>query len=372
MTEEEFLELSKKCLSGQASAEELARLAQYKDRIQLENSDWQPEMGNQDHVYRELSDSLRKSTLPVKRLNFPFIRTAAIFLLVTAAGLLLYRSNQGIRSKPVAHVLPAANEAILTLADGTRISLDSEARDFKTADGIHLHKKKDGLLIYEINEHSSANLGQDQFNSIITPLGKHYSIVLSDGSKIWLNAGSELKFPAAFNGNERRVQISGEAYFEVAKDKQKPFVVQTSRAEVTVLGTHFNISSYPDDDFTATTLLEGSVRMSREGSAVTLKPGSEGLTSEISPQISVEPANLQKAVSWKEGLFVFENESLPAIMKQLSRWYDVEIEFKGNVRNKEFGGSISRFKEINEILEMMHLAGGINYKIEGRRVIIMD
>lgn len=210
--------------------------------------------------------------------------------------------------------------------------------------------------------------------SIATPRGGTYQVILSDGSKVWLNAASSIKFPASFTGQQqRRVTLVGEAYFEIAKHKSQKFVVNTRNQEVAVLGTHFNINSYLDEGNEKTTLLEGSVRVSSvraEVKDVRLVPGQQATVSAAS-KIDVEEVDVNEVVAWKEGKFVFVEEDVPSIMNKIARWYDVEIVYEGDVRRKALGGSVSRFKNVSEVLEKLSDTKAVQFRIEGRKVIVM-
>ncbi|WP_207421327.1 FecR family protein [Desertivirga brevis] len=380
MNREEFIRLSEKYLSGKATAAEQEQLKSYNDRIQLDSDTWEDDLGNRDEVYQEISIAVSSSvgtSERKKRVLTYSLRIAASILLILAAGLLIRQADfpgktqtAGTLPKPV---LPAEDKAYLTLSTGEKILLDTSKNNLTTEFGIQLHKEKDGLLVYNLNGlRDQVPANETLYHVISTPKGGRYSVVLSDSSMVWLNANSSIRFPLAFTGKQREVEISGEAYFEVAKDKGRTFIVKANGTEVKVLGTHFNVSAYPEDGQVKTTLLEGSVRIGHKGMSALLSPGYAATARLAENGISTQKADLQEAVSWKNGLFIFRDENIATVMKKISRWYDVEVVLQGNVKDKEFGGSVSRFKNITEILEMMKLAGGINYKIEGRRVTIMD
>jgi len=210
------------------------------------------------------------------------------------------------------------------------------------------------------------------FNTISTPVGGQYTVVLPDGSKVWLNAASSLKFPTAFTGTERRVELTGEGYFEVAKNKHMPFKVNFNREEVEVLGTHFNISAYPDEAVTRTTLLEGSVRISKNNIKKILVPGQQAISSMQTGGFNIAEVNTDEAIAWKNGLFLFHNENIRSIMKKIARWYNVDVNYQGSFTNQEYGGRISQSKNLSEILKNLELTGTIHFKIEGRRVTVME
>lgn len=229
------------------------------------------------------------------------------------------------------------------------------------------------MLVYHFtnsNNNTTATT-TPEFNTITTPRGGQYQVVLEDGTRVWLNAASSIRFPQAFIGVTREVELTGEAYFEVAKNKAKPFIVQANGTKVQVFGTHFNINAYGDNSNVTTTLLEGSVRMSSGSSAVMLAPGQQG-DAVNGATIKVSPADIQQTMAWKNGLFIFHDLNITEVMKQVGRWYDVDVEYRDDeVKKNEFGGTISKYKNITELLDVMVLTRSIHYKIEGRRVIIM-
>ena len=224
--------------------------------------------------------------------------------------------------------------------------------------------------------YARSNAGPDEdvlaYNTITTPKGGQYQVTLMDGTRVWLNAASSLHYPTVFKGSERSVQLTGEAYFEVAKNSKMPFRV-TSNGQVTeVLGTHFNINSYPDEQGTTTTLLEGSVRIlnAKSDAAILLKPGQQS-GSDASGKIKVANVNPEQFVAWKDGKFIFTNANIESIMRQVSRWYNVEIEYKGDASKEKFGGRTSRFTNVAELLEILELTDHVQFEIEGRRIIVM-
>lgn len=279
----------------------------------------------------------------------------------------------GVKEKPI---VPGGNKAILTLANGSQISLN-DAGDGILAkqSGIRISKTKDGQLVYQISENiTPASDAAIEYNSIETPKGGQYQIDLPDGTKVWLNAVSRLTFPLSFSkSNERRVELKGEAYFEVAKDLQKPFIVQNDKQAVEVLGTHFNVNAYTDEPIIKTTLLEGSVKVRNHGTANgkgwILTPGQQAQLNSIG-SLAVVKVDPQVEVAWKNGQFSFENEPIENIMRQISRWYDVEIVYKDNVAGKTVWGSITRYSSVSKVLSVVERTGKIHFKVEGRRVIV--
>jgi transmembrane sensor len=264
-------------------------------------------------------------------------------------------------------VLPGGDKAILTLADGSTIVLDNAQNGTLTQQGATKVIKLDGKLAYDP---AGAGSTEVVYNTISTPRGGQYQIELPDGSQVWLNAASSLRFPTAFAGKERRVEISGEAYFEVAKNKNMPFIVSVSGAEVQVLGTHFNVMAYKEEKAVKTTLLEGSVRFVSGNNASLLKPGQQSQLTKEGQVNVISGVDVDEVMAWKNGMFYFENADIETVMRQLSRWYDVEIEYQGEIKPKKFGGEIQRDLNLSEVLEGLK-GTGIHFRIEGKKLIVL-
>ncbi|TKC65413.1 DUF4974 domain-containing protein [Pedobacter hiemivivus] len=392
MNNEEVKGLAKKFLVGKATAEDKSKLHSWSAL----NADDEPEVvftskpENAEDVKSRLFDRIQsKINTGDQPIYERFIGTRLWYRTVAAAAILLiigtpaYLYNAGSLFKDdladAKHIAIGKNTAILTLANGKQINL-SDAVNGKLADesGISINKTSDGQLVYEVK--GAAGRGdENRLNKISTPKGGQYQVVLPDGSKVWLNAASSIKFPSDFVGlNQRKVQLIGEAYFEVAKDKSHPFIVQTDKQEVEVLGTHFNVNAYSDEELTKTTLLEGSVRVSLDGNSnavhvtdafVILKPGQQAVLA--AGPIKINQADTEEAVAWKNGYFKFNSESLSSIMRKLSRWYDVEVVYKGEISKDRFGGTISRYKNVADVLEMLESTKLVKFKVEGRRIIVI-
>ncbi|WP_257656985.1 FecR family protein [Parapedobacter lycopersici] len=291
-------------------------------------------------------------------------------------------SLQGNNRTPVLRTVTTAPSDIpvLRLADGRVINLDSVAGGvLALEDGMQI-TLEGNQLHYEGGDTKDAE-GKTLKNTIITPKGRQYQVILPDGSKMWLNAATTLTYPVQFDRDKRVVEISGEAYFEVQKAANWPFIVKTKTQQVEVLGTHFNVSAYDGDQKAKTTLVEGSVKVSlvRPGNgpnahepSTVLKPGQQATTYLNKEAINVDAIDPYEAVSWKENLFVFNNEEISEIMKKVSRWYDVEVVYQDGMAGKRIGGTIPRFAQINELMDALMATGLLRYKMEGGRVVIME
>ncbi|OQP52829.1 hypothetical protein A4H97_24325 [Niastella yeongjuensis] len=303
--------------------------------------------------------------------------------IVTTAVFVFNRSkpNTSVAALPVEQryhndVQPGNDKAVLQLADGRNIVLDTSQNGKIASQGNTAVNKQDGIVLYNSNQHS--NTTAIAWNTLRTPRGGQYQLQLPDGSKVWLNAQSSLRFPASFMGNERLVELTGEAYFEVAKDEQKPFKVIFSspngggrEGAVEVLGTHFNINAYDDEDAMKTTLLEGKVKLSsfkNDGSAI-LKPGEQSSLSQTSRISQPIPVQTEEVIAWKDGLFRFQDASIESIMRQVARWYDVEIVYDGKIE-KQFIGTIPRQVPVSTVLKILESTGWVHFVIDGKKITV--
>lgn len=261
---------------------------------------------------------------------------------------------------------PGSNKAILTLVGGKQIILTG-AKNGQLANeaGTVINKTDDGEVIY--------NNGQTEnktsvYNTMTTPRGGQYHLTLADGTIAWLNAASSITYPVAFWGKQRQVEITGEVYFQVAHNAAKPFLVKSKDQTVKVLGTHFNINAYDNEGTIKTTLLEGSVAVSADGKEQILKPGQQSILN--NHKIEVSETDVPEAVAWKDGYFQFVNSDIQAIMRQISRWYDVEVIFEGPITKETFTGRISRFRNISEALKIIQSSKGVHLTYSGRRIMV--
>ncbi|MBO9634374.1 MAG: FecR domain-containing protein [Chitinophagaceae bacterium] len=268
------------------------------------------------------------------------------------------------------------NKAVLILSDNSQILLDSTNAGILGKQGSSMIRKaENGEIVYEKGQEANQPPGP-VYNILEIPVGGEYQLVLADGSKVWLNSASRLKFPVQFSGSSREVEVSGEAYFEIARDKSRPFKVHFNQSTVEVLGTHFNVNAYDNDDIQAITLLEGSVKVSNTLNEVKIKPGQQARLTDAS-RINVKEVDTEEAVAWKNGYFMFADEDIKSILKKLSRWYGFTTEYQGTVNDEHFGGMISKFKNISEVLNMFERTGTVKFKLiqgdasgKGRKIIV--
>lgn len=324
----------------------------------------------------------RKATRIIKLPSL--IKIAAAIVLVMGSSLLIWKIV-GLNPKKeqlVKHMVkiePGSDKALLALADGKMITLSDIAvgTTMELENGVLVEKKSDGDLVYHTANIKTAS--QTAYNTVITPNGGQYRVTLPDGSKAFLNAGSSLKYPLSFANNERRVKMTGEVYFEIAKRTfsngsgkkgHLPFYVETNKQEIQVLGTHFNVNAYPDETHIVTTLAEGSVRVKTEnGNSVILKPGEQALVAE---DISVRKVDVAVSLAWTNGDFVFKGETLQSVLRKVARWYDVETECPPELANLRFSGMISRSQSLSTIIDMLQITNKVKVTLTGRRLIVRN
>lgn len=312
--------------------------------------------------------SSRITERPAKRMlwNSAWKYSAAAVLLITV-GFGLYRYNQQssdaaqVTSK-VADVMPGSKKAVLSMADGSEISLNEASLRLNGADkkmDVHAYQ---GLLVFN----QTSKTIRKGYNTVKTPRAGEYRMILPDGTKIWLNAASSIAFATDFNKTNRKVILKGEAYFEVAHNKALPFKVDFNETEVEVLGTHFNISSFGGKS--RTTLIQGSIKITEAGKKQMLIPGETASVEDGA--LAISQANMQKSIAWTEGTFYFDGDTMPEIMNQIFRWYDVEVKYKGKPIEKKYSGNIRRQATLKQTLEMLNAVSGIKFSLEGRTVTV--
>lgn len=336
-----------------------------------------------EKIWESIQRSVVRPAIPVKKMYWWRVAAAVIVLLGIASYLWFSRGEANpkeiAKNTPVptlpGDIQPGGNRAVLTLANGSQIVLDSSGNGkLATQGNAEVIKLSGGQLVYE---RTGRKVDEVLYNTMSTPRGGQYSLILPDGSKVWLNAVSSIRYPTAFEGNERKVEITGEAYFEIAKDPSRPFKVWvqpnpgSEGIEVEVLGTHFNINAYSDEPVASTTLLEGSVKVTGAGGSTTIKPGQQAQVND-GGKIRVNPdVNVAETVAWKDGYFIFRETDLKTIMRQVMRWYDVEVKYEGNVPARYFTADISRNKTLSGVLKILELSN-IHFKLEGRILTVIS
>lgn len=365
---QELSDLVREDPSGELS-EQIAQL------LQAEQSPQQVSPYNKDR-WNEVADAILAADRPQPARVVPFRKwawaAAVAVLILSGAGYWLLQKTSLVQApivaaQPVKDIAPGGNKAVLTLADGTEIVLDSAGNGILARQGnTRVIKSGNGQLQYQ----SPGADKQALYNKISTPRGGQFQVTLPDGSQVWLNASSSLRYPAAFTGAVRKVELTGEAYFEIAKNAGKPFLVQVEEMEVEVLGTHFNIMAYEDEEVVKTTLLEGAVKVKRHGTAGKLLPGQGASLNRQSGVLEfLKEVNTEEAVAWKNGFIQFEGNDIRSAMRQIARWYDVEVVYKGNVP-AHFRGIIPRNVPVSRVLKMMELTGEVHFEIGQKQIIV--
>ena len=356
---------------------ELIQLMQKHFSDDLENSrEISPETSAK--LFKAIHDKISAESKPVRRRVIPLRKiavAATVMGLLLLSTFLLYNRNT---SKETANaevdkrrfkndVLPGGDKATLTLADGSTVVLDDARNGTLAQQGSSKVIKVDGKLMYDPANNNSKEI---VYNTISTPNGGQYQLELPDGSLVWLNATSSIHFPTSFMGKERRVEVTGEAYFEVAKNRDMPFIVTVNGSEVQVLGTHFNVNAYSDEDNVKTTLLEGSVKFVSGTNINMLRPGQQSQLASNGLIKVVSNVDVDEVVAWKNGMFDFDNAGIETVMRQLSRWYDVEIEYKGKT-DDQFIAEMRRNIKLSDALKALELTGKVKFEIQGKKIIVL-
>jgi ferric-dicitrate binding protein FerR (iron transport regulator) len=355
----------------EAQQEELSELLQ--NYWNQTNNNDQPELvASQELDWEKMVRDIikTKEPAPVRRMYFyrnEWFKYAVAIVIILCAGLYLLNneksSSRDIKKSTavigINDVLPGSNKAILTLSDGTTITLDSVENGTIAEQGNSSIIKKDGQVIYNPQSDQAGAAGSTiSYNTMTSPRGGQYKLILPDGTKVWLNAASSITYPTIFAEDRRVVSITGEVYFEVTKNARKPFTVRTYSDEITVLGTSFNVNSYTDEAMVKTSLLEGSVRINKQ----VLKPGEAYINGKIMS------TSLEQDLAWKNGFFSFNKADLPTVMRQLSRWYNVDVKYEGVIPKRAYSGEIERSLTLRQVLEVLSQTR-IKYKIEQGNVI---
>lgn len=334
---------------------------------------------NEDAIWAKVQQRLESAKAPKKTefkvLQRIYYRVAVAATIALMCGIWFYTSRHLEGSTTTKNFLtndiaPGKTGATLTLSNGKTIVLGGE-KDGKLAEeaGISISKTKDGQLEYTIS--GTAGSTEEKMNTLSTAVGQTYILNLPDHSRVYLNAASSLTYPSSFSGSKiRRVELLGEGYFEIAEDKAHPFVVVSLGQQVEVLGTHFNINAYQNEPALKTTLMKGSVRVSNTSGKqfLVLKPGQQSILTEDGIQVTKVDTDL--AIAWKNNEFMFENESIENIMRMVERWYNVEVVYIGARPTERFVGVVSRFDNVSKVLQLLESTGGVNFKIEGRKIYV--
>lgn len=325
-------------------------------------------------VLSRVLDVDRTPATKIVRFRFPYRRVAAIVVLAAGIAGYFYWSHKAPQKHELAgneqatpeEVMPGSNKATLILEDGTAVPLDSTGSQ-TIKQGNTVVQRNNGQLLYS-GRPVAAKL---VYNILATPKGGQYQVVLPDGTKVWLNAASRLKYPVAFTGSDRLVELEGEAYFETTKDAHKPFIVKAGDLKVQVLGTSFDIMAYKDEKHTHTTLISGAVKVASEKESKLLQPGQQAVMNTNAGNIGVNTVNTDEVIAWKNGYFSFRDADIAAVMRQLERWYDITVSYPSGIPKGTFSGEMGRGLTLSEALKILEQTN-VNFKIqEGRHIVIL-
>ncbi|SEO00412.1 FecR family protein [bacterium A37T11] len=384
--ESQLKQLYQKFLRGECRPDEVKALLEHfeaagengelSDMLERELARQNPDaMDNQERINSLLKRADQRipltvhKSLPVPKMGWEMKLLAAAALLVALAiGIYFLSSRRPInpQAQMVAQkdILPGYNKATLTLANGSKIDLDSAKAGIRSNGSVIVYN--DGTAI-KAPIHATSSI---TYNSLTTPRGGQYQIILPDGTMVWLNAASTLKYPSKFSGDRREVELEGEAYFQVINKQADPFIVNTKSQSITVLGTSFNVSAYADERQTITTLITGKVRVSQGAQVVELIPGEQ--SAGLGTSLNKSKIDVGSAIGWKEGLFSFNEEPLESIMRKIARWYNIDVVFADDgLRNKVFVGVIDRLSHVSEVLDMLRVTGKVDFNIDGRKITVI-
>lgn len=372
MENNKVLSLLEKYNQGLCTQQEAAAVeGWYNSHAQKNNAEFIEDDIEQDMAL--VWGNINQQTMVVRASRVSYLRwlsIAATVVMIFAAGIIFYLNKpKGEVVKILARttdIKPGKNGATLTLSNGKKIYLSSTSNgELAKEAGISIRKTSDGSLMYEVQSSLHAS---SKINTIATAKGETYQLRLPDGTNVWLNAASSLTFAAnLYQNGIRKVELAGEAYFEVAKDKKHPFFVESNKQTVEVLGTHFNINAYQDESVIKTTLLEGVVRLNHQ---TVLRPD-EQATLHSTGKVEVESVDINEVIAWKNGKFIFNSEDITSVMRKLSRWYNVQVIYQNDQPSATFTGVISRYDNISKILDKINYTGAVHLTIEGRRIIVM-
>lgn len=397
MKEEEFCEIIKKITEGTATDEELAWYNYWFNRYDATKNS--PEALNSFNFQTKETELLEKIQIKISvyeqyaakhRHSKIAIAVACILLIL---GSVLWLSNPWqkdqfqtdhtqyvlINKSTTEEIKPGSTKAILTLANGKKIALaKNDSGQIAIEKGVYIRKSATGKLIYEVSDAAALSADRNQptcYNTIETPRGGQYQVELPDGTTVWLNAASSLRYPTTFNKTGRQVELQGEAFFDIAPSAfsaKYPFIVHTNGQQVEVMGTQFNINAYSNEENTVTTLINGKIKVSGAGTSLLLKPGQQTLLSADKQALVTQQADVEKAIAWKNGYFIFHRENIQSVMRQLARWYAVDVSFEKAPPNKdEYVGKLKRSSDIKNVLKILEITN-LKYRIEGRKITILN
>jgi transmembrane sensor len=372
-SQERYEALAEKWLNGTISAEEKEEFAMWYNNLPDTPMNIPAAFAASEEQHRNrmlakiTSRSRRKWMIPA---------AAAMVLLIGTGSLLVFRKMNFFRHPETAaarKILPAcSNKAVLTLDDGRQVVLESlSSGNVMQQQGVIITKSDSSLLRYSGERAASSRNSTPGFNILTTPKGSIFRVELSDGTRVWINSATVLKYPTVFTGKTREVYLSGQAYFEVAQQKNQPFVVNSETVQVKVLGTSFDIMTYKDEDAVRTTLTEGAVSVLSNTSSVIIHPGQQAILEARGDRFRLTEPDLDEVLAWKDGKFRFSNANIQTVMRQVARWYDVTVEYRGDISRLNLTGSLSRKADVSELLKAFEKTGEVHFDIENKKIIVI-
>jgi ferric-dicitrate binding protein FerR (iron transport regulator) len=370
-SQERYEELAEKWLNGTISPEEKAEFSQWYNALSGSDLDIPASFaaGEDAHRRRILAKIRFRSR---KRWLMPAVAACVLATGATGAFLLLKmnRSQHPVQRLAMGKkaISPGGNKATLTLADGRKVVLEGLPDGKLVAQqGVVIAKLDTGMLRYS---ESGKSQGVSGFNTLTTPRGGIFQVQLSDGTHVWLNSATTIQYPTVFSGSTREVTVSGQAYFQVAGNPSRPFVVRSGKVKVKVLGTAFDVMSYEDENVNKTTLTQGSIVVTSDNATLTVHPGQQASLEPGHAQFKVTEPDIDEVLAWKEGRFRFSNTNLRVVMRQIARWYDVSVEYRGDLSDLNLTGSVSRKENVEELLKAFEKTGGVHFTIEDDKIIV--
>jgi transmembrane sensor len=377
MNKQDILALLARYESGACTPEEQKFLEDwYAHRLSSYDWNWENEE-ERTTIYLSLQQRVWDRIYPQPKVRRPVWHwvAAASFVIASVVGAWWWSLNQPFSTEQFyvqSAVTPGSQAAQLTLEDGKTIRIDEmKTGEVYRSDGVLIKKLSTGELIYEVQEDALKQQDMARFNTISIPRGGQFQFLLPDGSKVWLNSATSITYPIAFVGEERTVTLLGEAYFEIKENPSKPFRVKANHTDVVVTGTRFNVSAFPTNDEVLVTLASGGVQIEKESAMKTLTPGQQSTTSASVSGINIRQIDVDYALAWVEGQFLFEDQTIQAIMEDVARWYNVDVVYTGKAHTKRFGGTYSRNKSLEDLLQHLESLSSIRFKVEERRVTVM-
>jgi len=380
MDKKSFFDLAEKIGTGVATEQEITLFHHWYESFQEEGHEWLDEMGDRDKIENEIFFRIRNQINGGKLNSSGWqisrkIAAAVLLLLISAGAVYFVLHNKASETQPELvikdDVQPGGDKAVLTLGDGVQIILDGTMTGVVANEGnIAVENSGEGMVTYWVGEDlSEMGAHEVTYNTISTPQGGQYKVRLPDETEVWLNSLSSIRFPTRFSDEFRKVEITGEVYFQVTNQENQPFMVYSGNQYIEVLGTEFNVQAYSDESFIRTTLVEGAVRVVSDNEAISVKPGYQ-VVNQKNAGLEVRKVDTDMVTAWKDGLFQFWDTDLEEVMRQLSRWYGIEVNYVTAAEGGAFTGFISRDVTISNVLRMMEEAGNVKFGLEGKEVFV--